>query len=187
MRPGFIYSANGTISATNRGLKHSCLHTCLPLFALRLCFPLRTSILQKNCVYDRCARASRPDITKNLRLTKNQEILILLQCNLIDRLHCRSPLVVQQLIGLELLRKDLGVACSRSWYLATTTSICWWRSENIHVWVLPDHNPHRSSLVQVQGQVSIERNQNIQCIQIWVCKSPCSLEQRSSWLEISWQ
>jgi hypothetical protein len=101
------------------GLKHSCLHTCLPLFALRLfcfCFPLRTSILQKICVYDRCARASRPDVTKFLSLTKKQEILILLQCNLIDRLHCRSPLVVQQPIGLELLRKDLGVACSRSWY-----------------------------------------------------------------------
>ncbi len=57
-----------------------------------------------------------PDITKILRLTKNQEILILLQCNLIDRLHCRSSLVVvQQLIGLELPRKDLGVACSRSY------------------------------------------------------------------------
>jgi hypothetical protein len=35
------------------------------------------------------------------------------------------------------------------------------------LWVLPDHNPRRSSLVQVQDQVSIERNQNIQCIQIW--------------------
>ncbi len=37
-------------------------------------------------------------------------MLILLQCNLIDRLHFRSPLVVlSQPIGLELLRKDLGV------------------------------------------------------------------------------
>jgi len=40
------------------------------------------------------------------------------------------------------------------------------------LWVLPDHNPHRSSLVQVQDQVSIERNQNIQCIQIWVLQKP---------------
>jgi hypothetical protein len=71
---GFIYSSNGTLSATNMGLKHSCLHTCLPLFALSFvslslfcfvcAFPLRTSILQKLSVYDRCARASRPDITK---------------------------------------------------------------------------------------------------------------------------
>jgi hypothetical protein len=42
----------------------------------------------------------------------------------------------------------------------------------IHVWVLPDHNPHRSSLVQVQDQVSIERNQNMQCIQIWGLQKP---------------
>jgi hypothetical protein len=40
------------------------------------------------------------------------------------------------------------------------------------LWVLPDHNPHRSSLVQVQDQVSIERNQNIQCIQIWGLQKP---------------
>jgi len=62
-----------------------------PLCSLFVLFLLSTSILQEICVYDRCARASRLDITKILRLTKNQEILILLQCNLIDRLHCRSP------------------------------------------------------------------------------------------------
>jgi hypothetical protein len=39
---------------------------CLPLFALRLFFPLRTSILQKNiCVYHRCARASRAQHYQN--------------------------------------------------------------------------------------------------------------------------
>jgi hypothetical protein len=69
-------------------------------------------------------------------------------------------------LGWNCSEKSLVFACSRSWYLATTTSICWWRSENIHLWVLPDHNSHRSSLVQVQDQVSIERNQNMQCIQI---------------------
>jgi hypothetical protein len=50
------------------GIKTQLLHTYLPLFALRLFFVCAFHFIprfSKNiCVYDRCVRASRPDITK---------------------------------------------------------------------------------------------------------------------------
>jgi hypothetical protein len=103
-------------------------------------------------------------------------MLILLQCNLIDRLHFRSPLVVlSQPIGLELLRK-------RPWCLPVQDHDTWQQQrasaaadDEVKIsmcGLLPDLNPHRSSLVQVQDQVSIERNQNMQCIQIWDLQKP---------------
>jgi hypothetical protein len=148
------------------GLQHRCLRALL-CSSFVLFVPLRTSILQRFCViYDRSALTSRPDITRKYWSCCSATWLI--------GSICGSPLAVSSAahwVGTA-QKRPWCFACSRSWYLATTTSICWWRSENITVWVLPDHNPHRSSLVQVQDQVSIERNQNMQCIQIWGLQKP---------------
>jgi len=95
---------------------------------------------------------------------------------LIDRLHFSLPACSSQPAHW------VGTAQKRPWCLPVQDHDTWQQQrasaaadDEVKIsmcGLLPDLNPHRSSLVQVQDQVSIERNQNMQCIQIWDLQKP---------------